>query len=329
MERRLSKSMAGFVLSLGLIVLTVIPGHTQETKTLEFPNRPINFIVPWSPGTSADIAFRALGREAEKHFRQPVVVANKAGGGGSIGTAAIATAKPDGYTVGQCAGAQTLFVISFLEKVPYHPLKDFKYIMQFATLNPGVVVKNDSPFKSFKDLIAYARQNPKKLSFGTNAPNSIGSLLMEQIARKEGVQFAHIPFKGATEYQAALLGNHIQFTVGDFQFPLVESKETRILVFLGETHPDEYPQVPLLKDLGYDIPWPMFLAIFGPRGIPDETVKKLEEIFTKTAREPAFTNFMKDQHYSVFYRNSQQLTDYVSRNYDIYEKMLKELGLVK
>jgi tripartite-type tricarboxylate transporter receptor subunit TctC len=124
MERRLSKSMAGFVLSLGLIVLTVIPGHTQETKTLEFPNRPINFIVPWSPGTSADIAFRALGREAEKHFRQPVMVANKAGGGGSIGTAAIATAKPDGYTVGQCAGAQTLFVISFLEKVPYHPLKD-------------------------------------------------------------------------------------------------------------------------------------------------------------------------------------------------------------
>jgi tripartite-type tricarboxylate transporter receptor subunit TctC len=329
MERHLSKSVAAFFLTLCLTLFTVDFGYPQQTKTSEFPNRPINFIVPWSPGTSADLGFRALAKETEKYFGQPMVVVNKAGGGGTIGTAAIATAKPDGYTVGQCSGAQVLFILPFLEKVPYHSLKDFKYIMQFVDLNPGVIVKADSPFKSFKDLIAYARQNPKKLIYGTNAPNGMANIIIEQIAKREGVQFTHIPFKSSTEYQSALLGNHVHFTAGDFQYSLVESGEMRILLFFGERRSDEYPQVPILKELGHDLPWPIFLAIIGPKGIPEEISKKLEEGFTKAAKEPAFVKFLKDQNYTVFYRNGQQLADFVAKSYEIYERLLKEMGLLK
>lgn len=329
MEHRLSKPMTAFILFVGFTLLTVNSGYSQETKASEFPNRPINCIVPWPPGTSADLAFRALGKEAEKYLGQPVVIMNKTGGGGTIGVAAIATAKPDGYTIGHCPGAGAIFILPFLEKIPYHPVKDFKFIMQFVDLNPGVIVKANSPFKGFKDLIAYARQNPKKLTYGTNAPNSIANLIVEQIARKEGVQFTHIPFKGATEYQTAILGGHLSFCAGDFQYPLVESGETRILLFFGEKRSDEYPDVPVLKDLEYHVPCPMFLAIFGPKGIPEDIAKKLEEAFTKTMREPAFLKSMKDFHFTILYRNGQQLGDYVANNYDTFEKLLKEMGLTK
>jgi tripartite-type tricarboxylate transporter receptor subunit TctC len=312
-----------------LTFFAVNSAYSQGTKSEEFPSRPVTIIVPWPAGTSADLAFRLYAKVGEKYLGQPMVVVNKTGGGGTIALAAIATAKPDGYTVGQSPGAGAQFILPFLEKVPYHPVKDFRQIMQFCILNTGVVVKADSPFKSLKDLIDFARQNPKKLTYGTNAPNSIGNLIMEQVAKKEGVQFTHIPFKGATEYQTALLGGHVHFTAGDFKYTLVDSGEIRILFYLGEKRSDDYPQVPILKELGHDIPCPVFMGIMGPRGIPEEITKKLEKAFTDTMKEPEFLKGMKDLHVTVFYRNSRQFEDYIANTYDKFEKLLREKGLLK
>ena len=312
-----------------ITLLIAKSAYPQELKHGKFPSRPITLIVPWSPGTSADVAFRLLGKEAEKYFGQPVVVVNKAGGGGTIGLGAIASAKPDGYTIGQSPGSGAQFVLPFLENIPYHTVKDFKQIMQFCILNTGVIVKADSPFKGFKDLVAYARQNPKKLTYGTNAPNSIGNILMEQIAKKEEVQFAHIPFKGSTEYQTALLGGHILFAAGDINYSLIESRETRILAFLQDRRFDEYPETPTLKDLGYEINCPTFMGIMGPKGIPDEVVQKLEKAFTDSMKEPIFVKGMKDLRLTIFYRNSKDFDDYIANTYEVFGKLLKEMGIIK
>jgi tripartite-type tricarboxylate transporter receptor subunit TctC len=312
-----------------LTLLVAESVYPQGARSDEFPTRPITMIVPWPPGTSADLAFRLYGKVAEKYLGQPMIIVNKTGGGGAIALGAIASVKPDGYTVGQSPGAASQFILPFLEKVPYHPVKDFKQIMQFCILNTGVVVKADSPFKSFKDLIEYARQNPKKLTYGTNAPNSIGNLIMEQVAKKEGVQFTHIPFKGATEYQTALLGGHLHFTAGDFKYSLVDSGEIRILFYLGEKRSDDYPQIPILKELGHDIPCPVFMGIMGPRGLPDEITKKLEKIFTDAMKEPEFLKGMKDLHLTIFYRNSKEFETYIADTYERFEKLLREMGAIK
>jgi len=329
MKESLSKSKITF--SLCLIILTFLIGklgYSQEVKIDKFPNRPITLIVPWSPGTSADTAFRLLGKEAEKYLGQPVIVINKAGGGGTIGLGAIATAKPDGYTIGHSPGAGSQFVLPFLQNVPYHTVRDFRQIMQFCILNTGVIVKANSPFKSLKDLITYARQNPKKLTYGTNAPNSIGNIIMEQIARREEVQFTHIPFKGSTEYQTALLGGHVLFTVGDINYSLVESGETRILLFLQERF-GEYPQIPALKDLGYDINCPNFMGIMGPKDIPDEIAEKIEKAFTDAMKAPAFIKGMKDLRLAIFYRTGKEFEAYVAHTYEVFSKVLEEMGLIK
>lgn len=315
--------------SFVLFLLFTALGYSQEAETAKFPSRPVTFIIPLPPGGPGDLSFRLISKAAEKYLGQPIVLVNKPGGTLTIGIAAIAAAKPDGYTIGY-AGHSGMFVVPFLEKLPYHPIKDLKPIMQFGGYNFGVIVKADSPYRTFPDLIAYARQNPKKLSYGTAGANSMQNIIMEQIAKRENVQITHIPFKGTPEVQTALLGGHIFFGAGDFNYSLVEAGESRLLLLLKDERSDEYPKTPILKDLGYDIPCPIMGNVFGPRGIPEGIAKKIEDAYTQAMKEPAFIKGMKqDLRLPIVHRNQKELADYTIYNYEVYAKYLKEMGLIK
>jgi tripartite-type tricarboxylate transporter receptor subunit TctC len=321
-----SKKSFYFCLALSLLIAGL--GYAQEVEIAKYPNRPITFIVPTSPGAAGDLPCRLIAKEAEKLLGQPIVILNKPGGSFTIGIAAIAVSKPDGYTIGY-AGHPGMFVPPLTERVPYHPVRDLKQIMQFGDLIIAIFVKGDSPFKSFEDVVAYARENPKKLTYGSAGIGSFGYLAMEQIGKKEKVQFTHIPFKGSPETEAALLGGHILVGTGGPRYSLLEAGQIRLLLLIAEKHSTEYPQTPILKDLGYDIPAPMFLNVAGPKGIPDGIVKKLEDAFTKAMKEPAFIKGMKDLRISIVHRKSQELGDYVAQNYDLFEKLLKEIEITK
>lgn len=325
---RSNGSKKSFYFCLALILLIAGLGYAQEVEIAKYPNRPITFIVPLPAGSGGDLASRLITKEAEKFLGQPIAVVNKPGGSYTIGAAAIAASKPDGYTVGYTTPA-SLFITPFVEKLPYHPLKDLQRIMQFGDMTFGVVVKTDSPFKIFKDLIEYARQNPKKLTYGTGGTNSFANLAIERIAKKEGMQLTHIPFKGSAEVQPALLGGHIQFSAGDFNVALLESGQTKLLLLLTENHRVEYPQIPILKDIGYDIPYPAMTSVTGPKGLPDGIIKKLEEAFTKAMNEPAFIKGMKELRLTIVYRNSKELEDYVIYTYEVFEKLMKDLKVAK
>jgi len=329
MKTYLLKLKLSYLLCIVPILLSPALGYPQEEEIAKFPSRPITYIQPFTAGVPADLAIRLISKEAEKFLGQPIVVVNKPGAVGTIGVAAIATSKPDGYTIGN-APHSPMIVVPHLEKVPYHPVKDIKMIMQFGTFNMGVIVKGDSPFKGFKDLIDYARQNPKKLTYGTAGTNSMQFIIMEQIAKKEKVQITHIPFKSTGEAQTAMLGGHILFAAGDFNYALLEAKEARLLLLFREERAAEYPQTPILKDLGYDFPFPTFICAAGPMGIPDGIVKKLDDAFAKAMKQPSFIKGMKDDlRLPILYRGSKELSEYVASCYDSYGRMLKEMGLVK
>jgi tripartite-type tricarboxylate transporter receptor subunit TctC len=155
---RVHLSESKVFLFLGLVLTLLLPqsGHSQEV----YPSRPVTCIAAFPPGGTTDLVFRLLTKETEKHLGQPMVILNKPGAGGTIGVSAVASAKPDGYTIGTAPSGGFLTIMRYIEKI--HPLRDLRYIIQFASLNFGVLVKVDSPFKSLKDLIVYARQNPKK-----------------------------------------------------------------------------------------------------------------------------------------------------------------------
>ncbi len=317
------------IIFLPLIIVLFFSGmgYSQEDLS-KYPSKPITYIVPIPPGTGTDLSVRLMAKELEKQLGQTIVVINKPGAALTIGTAAVASAKPDGYTIG-FSGGPPLFFTPLLEKVPYHPLKDLRMVTQFGGFNFGVIVKGDSPFKSFKDLIDYARQNPKKLTYGTTGTNSMPHITMERIAKQENVQITHIPFKGTPESQTALMGGHILAASGDFGSSLVESGETRVLMLLKEEKSAEYPQVPILKDMGYDLPYPMFIGVITPKAVPDGIVGKLDEAFAKAMKEPTFIKGMKELRLPVMYRSGKELDVYVAQNYDYYSKLFKELGLIK
>jgi len=324
------KAKIFFLIPLIFLILFPEWGCPQETEIASYPNRPITFIIPVPPGGASDLGVRIIIKEAEKYIGQPIAPVNKPGASMSLGVAAVAAAKPDGYTIGLSL-ASPMFLVPLLQKVPYHPIKDLEQIMQYSTLsNFGLVVKNDSPFKSLRDVIAYARKNPKKLTYGCGV-NSMSRFIMLRLSEKEKVEFTHMPFSATPPAEVALLGGHLDMAVGDLSPSLIEGGQTRPLVFwLREKGFDEYPEVPTLKELGYDIPCPSFYqGVHGPKGIPEGIVKKLEDAFTKAMKEPAFIQGMKDLRTLIVYRNRKELGDYVARSYEVTNNFLKELGIIK
>ncbi len=210
------------------------------------------------------------------------------------------------------------------------PLKDLRMVAQYGGCTLGAVfVKGDSPFKTFKDLIDYARQNPKKVTFGTNGTNSISHITMETIAKQENVQMIHIPFKGTPESQSALLGGHVTAAVGDFVVDMVTSKQIRLLMMLREDKSEFHPDIPILKDLGYNIPYAVLGVLMTQKAVPDAIVKKLEDAVVKAMKEPAFVKGMRDLRLTPTYRSGKEMDAYVATSYEYYNKTFKEMGLIK
>ena len=160
-----------------------------------YPNKPVTLIVPFQAGISVDILLRGIAEIAGQHLGQPVMIDNKAGGSATLGPAHMASnAKPDGYTIAQIP--MPVLRVPHLQKVTYDPLKDFTWIIQLGGYTIGVVVSTASEFKTFKDVIAFAKANPGKLTYTTPGPSTLNSIAMELVARKEGTTLAHVPVPG-------------------------------------------------------------------------------------------------------------------------------------
>ncbi len=320
------KSKGLVLLAAAFVLLFAQTGVAQEDVS-KFPSKPINYICPSPPGTGVDLSTRLMAKELDKVLGQPVIVVNKPGAAFAVGTAAVAAAKPDGYTIG-FTGGPPLYFTPLLEKVPYHPINDLRAIAQFGAFNSAVAVKGDSPFKSFKDVMAYARNNPKKVTYGTIGTNSITHISLEEIAKKENVQITHIPFKGMPEAQVALLGDHIQFAGGDIGANLVESGKLRLVLMLKEEKSAEYPDIPIVKDL-YDISHGVIISVITAKAVPDAIVNKLDSAIQKAMKEPSFLKGMKELRLPVIYRSGKEVDEQTAKKYEYYSKVFREMGLIK
>ena len=327
---RLHRLISRISVSLCLSSMLVLGNlaYSQEADIAKYPQRPITYIISVLPGVPADLACRLIVKEAEKSLGQPIVLLNKAGGSGTLGPSTIAASKPDGYTLG-FVGQGPAFAVPLLEKVAYHPVKDLNYIMQFGINNFGVYVRADSPFKTWQDLIAYARKNPQKATYGTTGVTSLHNIVTEQIALKEKVEFSLMPFKSGSESQAAILGGHIHFAVGDLPYPLVEAGKIRVLLVFKDKRDPLDPDTPAFSDFGYDTPFPTMLNVVGPKALPEGIVKKIDQAFHNAMKAPAFIKGMQMLHIPPFYRSSRELNEYVAQNYALFSRIFKEKGLIK
>jgi tripartite-type tricarboxylate transporter receptor subunit TctC len=295
----------------------------------DFPSRPITLIVPFQAGVSADLLFRGIAESAAKHLGQPVIVDNKPGGSATLGPATMAaSAKPDGYTIGQIA--IPVFRIPYMQKATFDPVKDFTYILNLGGYTLGAVVKADGPFKTWADVIAFAKANPGKFTYATIGPATTNAIAMELMARQAGVQFTHIPSKGGGESIAAVLGGHVMMMVESPAWaPQVAAGDFRLLLLLNGQRSKKWPETPTLKELGYTYEFDSPFGLAGPKGMDPAIVKKLHDAFKKAYEDEKVIELFDRFDFVRRYMSTADYQAFVPKLAAEEKAALEKVGLAK
>ena len=246
----------------------------------DYPTRPIRIIVAYTPAGTTDILARAVGQKMTENWGQPVIVENRPGANGNIGTEIAARATPDGYTITMATAATHGINVTLYPKLTWHPQKDFEPVSLVAVVPNLLVVSNSLPVKSVKELIAYARANPGKLSFGSPGIGATAHLSVELLKTLTGTQMVHVPYKGSAGVLADVTGGQIQFAMDNMPvyLPQARAGKIRALAVSSPTRMPAAPDIPTVAESG--VPGFEALSWFGlnaPARTPKAVVAKLSE----------------------------------------------------
>ena len=312
-----------------IVILFSLNSTAAETA---YPTRPIEMTIGFAPGAGTDLGARMIAENSRKYLGQEVVCINKPGGAGRVAMTLMSKAKPDGYSLG--ATTSSCIVASpHLEEVPYKPLEDFTYINQYGMLNFGVSVVKGSPFKTFKEVIEFARANPDKLTVGIVGVNTTDHIALQALALFENLKIKFVPFDGAAPTMTALLGGHIMIatTASSGYAPHFKAGTVRLLVTYGEERMEQSPEVPTIKEVGYpSLVIQSWYAIYGPKNMEPSIVKKLEDAFGKAMMTPEFKK-VADQ-LEIYTKKplfGQELTNAFRNHYKNNGELYKKVGLIK
>jgi tripartite-type tricarboxylate transporter receptor subunit TctC len=295
----------------------------------DYPTKPINFNINYAAGAAVDVAMRPLLDAVGKQLGQPLVPINKPGGAGVVAALAVMNSKPDGYTLGSCSGGNTL-VTPHLDDSPYKDLSGFTFICNYGKFLLPVMVRADAPFKTWKEFIEWAKKNPKRaakvgvLGSRTQSPSA---MVMWEAEQKEGIETSMIVFKGSAESNTALLGGHITMDAGSISpqaIQYVKEGKFRVLAWLGKEKMAGYESIPSFYEM-YGVIVPSIMGVWGPKGLPDNVLSKLDDAFAKGVRDPGFINIMNKMSMPVVYMNRAELEKEVKEMFPKAGKILKIL----
>ncbi len=292
-----------------------------------YPARPIKYICPWPAGGSTDVVMRSLAEAAGRHLGQAIIVENRPGAGGTLGALDLVNAKPDGYTVAQLPHG--VFRLPHMQKVAFDTLKDFTWIACLTGYTFGLVVQAESPFKTIKDLVDYARLNPGKLSYGSTGVGTSPHLAVEEFAQRADIKLNHIPFKGNAENMQALMGGHIASASDATGWgPHVESGKLRLLATYGSKRTKRWPQTPTLDELGYQTVSDSPFGVCGPKGMEPAVTRAIHDAFRKAITEPSVLAIFDKYDQSVIYMNTEQYTKFARESFAAERAKIERLGVL-
>jgi tripartite-type tricarboxylate transporter receptor subunit TctC len=311
-----------------LMVFALVFAFFLPTRAAEYPTKTITFVIPYAAGGFTDLLSRALANSIKNDLGQPVVCENKAGGGGTVGLSYITSRPADGYTIGMITPG--MYLAYHMKKSDLNPVKDLTFISRISGGMTAIVVRADSPFKTLKDLITYAKQNPAKLTYGTSGAGTITHLAMEELSDLAGVDWKLVPYKSGAEAATALLGGHVD-VVSDAPSwqPLVDAGKLRLLAVFTDKRAEKYPNVPTVMESGYKMSLPGPNGIVAPKGLPKPIVQKLDAAFKKAITDPDVQKLMKDYTLTPLYLNADDYTKAAQEEFDWSGRLVKKLGLDK
>ena len=272
------------------IVLAAVAIHPDARAQERFPSRSIEVIVPATPGGPVDTAVRMIEPALASALGTSVVLINRPGASGTLGMQTVATASPDGYTIGQ--GINSIFTITRISgtHVPF-TLDDFTLLGNYATGVSVLAVSADAPWKSLDDVIAYAHANPGKLNYASAGPGTVSSLSMQAMAHKFHLDMVAVPFPGGAQLTTAILGKQIDigmvpYTTGAAMF---RANKLRPLITTAATRLPSLPDVPTFAERGIsENGLNLIMGLYAPKGLPDGVRNTLVEALAKATRDPSF-----------------------------------------
>jgi tripartite-type tricarboxylate transporter receptor subunit TctC len=313
--------------AISLFCLALLAGHAFGADS-NYPARPIRFIMPWPAGGGTDISLRPLVTAASSNLGQPIVIEYHPGGAAAVGLGLLKLEKPDGYVIGQATLSG--MVSQHLRKVSYDMRKDFTYIMQYADYLSGLVVAANSPWKSLREFLDYAKANPGKIRFSSSGPGAPQHIVMENLAKRLGINWVHIPFQGGPAAMAALMGGHVEaYSATMLVKPQILAGRLRLLATYEENRNPSFPDVPTITEYGYPDSCPNLMMILGPKGLSPEIVETLHQAFKKGLQDPEFIKGCAKVDHAIIYKSPQETTKSILEMDEKYGAMLRKLKLNK
>jgi tripartite-type tricarboxylate transporter receptor subunit TctC len=312
------------------VMLLAAAGTIFFEEAAAYPTKPITLVVTFPPGGGADTVARPLASVASQHLGQPMVVINKAGGGGAVGAQFVANAKPDGYTVLHALNTVSEIpqVDQMLGRAPAFKKEQFIPIGQVTVTPFAIMVNAESRWKTFQDFVTEARQKPEEFQYASAGVYSTTHFMWEMILKATNVRVRHMPTTGGGPIMMAVLGKHVDIghcVAPAVCAPQVDARKVRLLALTSEKRLPAYPDVPTLKELGYDVTHSIWHALMVPAGTPPEVVAKLRQGLKGMVDDEAFKALMTKLGERIQYMSGEAFEKFWEEDYQKVGTLLKQL----
>ena len=299
-----------------IIVLTLTALVSRAAAQEPYPSRPISIVNPFPPGGIADLTGRPLAATFERLLKQPVVVVNKAGAAGAVGAQFASVAKPDGYTllIALVSISSTPEVDKLFGRPATYTRDQFVGIARLNA-DPPVLAVN-GPWKTLKELVDDAKKRPGEITFASSGPYGASHLPLEMFLQAAGLKMRHLPTTGGAPATTAVLGGHAQLWASPpaLAAPHIEAGKMRALATWGATRLAAFPDVPTLKELGYDVEYYIWTGLFAPRGVPANVIQTLRDATRKAVEDPEFKSSMDKAKTPVSYQDADEFKAFWDRD---------------
>ncbi len=301
---------------------------TTTAMAQNYPSRPVRFVVPYAPGGSTDTLARSIGVALSDHLGQQVVVDNRAGANGDIGMTIVAKAPADGYTIVLGYIANLGIGPSLYEKMPYDPIKDFASITQVAGASNIFVIHPSLPARNFKEFIAYAKANPKKVTFATAGVASVGHLTGGLLNDMAGIDMLHVPYKGSGQAISDLVGGHVKVMISGMAstLPQVRSGKLIGIVTTGLKRTPATPDIPTIAETFPGFESSSWFGVLAPAGTPKPVITRLNADIHKSLQDPNVAKRLAGVGFEITYGTPEEFTAYIKSEIKKWAKVVKASG---
>lgn len=321
MQRRQWNALAG----AAVLATVTVPVWAQS-----YPTKPIELQVPFAPGGTTDIVARVISEPLAKALGQPVVVINKAGGGGIVGASETARAAPDGYKLGVATVSSTAANPAINPKTPYDPIKDFTPITNIAATPNIIAVNPNFPAKDYAGFVAELKKNPGKYSYASSGTGGIGHMLMELYKSLTGTFVAHIPYSGAGPALNGVVAGHVPIMFDNIPsaMPFIKAGQLVPIVVAAPQRLKELPNVPTFKEVGLEpVNRMAYYGILGPKGLPKEVVDKVAAGVKKAVEEPAVRKRIEETGSIIIANTPEQFAAQIKAEFEVYKDVVAKQKL--